>query len=642
MNRSGVLIASLIFLCCIFFSIKTAAGQVAIDSDHYNKDSLLTETRMTRFSLEKLLAETRNQLAQFESKKAAFETDFTNFINQVHIFRFNLRQKLAYLQRVQEQLTGFNPTDTLTYSRSYWQEFTENLRREFDSAKWNLGEETGDSFKKISSGLDKLIDLLNVKALRHPMVKDAITNLLQFVLKNPLEPSMMADASNGVTQLREALSGTTWEPRILTAAKGSILGVKSILTKINEPLEVIETDMLEVNEKMAKLSQLLDHRLAKLDTLIGSAQVIERNLHSIEAFDPTEVRQQLIFLRNQNQFIDYEHRVLKSFNGTIESAIKTGDWKAILRAIARQDPNFGELNLEKNAYILFVGASEVNRHFLIHERNHRPSDYLYAIKNMTAIWLEDNKYETYEIDMSIELLQSEFELTFGQFKSIFEARKRGEALVTEPTLFFYGMKKISDISSPAKINLSMRRELIDETGEAPILAEVVETNDVFSTSYKIHERSLAHISVGLAAGFVKKSNFVISGNQLKVSQSGDKELDQQLYALFNFHLGARDVDRFERYPFLSPGKLMLQAGIGVSKNPLDRLYLGFGYRFARDVQLDVLYYWRRKPDPSQSVSLDDAASLVDAKHKFDRVYQSGNFAIGLSFYPRRLFGFLGI
>ena len=642
MNRFGFKLFVSMCVICIFFSTKGLVGQGRNDISSSPKDALISEASHTKTSLEKMLADTRKQISQMETWKAAFEKNFNDVLNLIHVFRFNLRQKIAYLQQIQEQMTGFNTGDTLTYSITYWEEFTEQLKTEFNSDEWNVPDETGEDFRKINNGLDKLIETLNLKALRHPLVKDVVTNLIDFVLKKPLDPTMMVEASNGVAQLREALSGTSWEPRIFNTVKGSILSIRNVLTKIERPLETIEVSMIELNEKIAIVSRLLDHRLAKLDMLVGSIQVIARNLRSLTVFDPTEVRQQLIFLRNQNQFLDYEHRVLKSYNGEIEKAIKTKNWITILRAISRQDPDFGELNLEKNAFVLFVGANEVNRHFLLHEENAIPSNYLYAIKSLSTIWLEDNPWETYEIDMSIEVLQSEFEITFGQFKTIMEARKRGDEIQPEPTLFFYGMKKISDISSPAKINLAMRRKLLQESDESTIVTEVEEINDVFKTSYKIHERSLAHVSVGLGAGFVKKSNFILDGTQLKVSKSGDKELDQNLYALVNFHLGARDIDRFNRYPFLSFRKLMLQGGLSVSKNPLNRLYLGLGYRVLKDVQLDVLYYWRRVPDSSQSVSLDGPASLNDAKKSFEKVYQAGNFAIGLSFYPQRLYGLLGL
>ncbi|MDZ7344214.1 MAG: hypothetical protein ONA90_06830, partial [candidate division KSB1 bacterium] len=165
--------------------------------------------------------------------------------------------------------------------------------------------------------------------------------------------------------------------------------------------------------------------------------------------------------------------------------------------------------------------------------------------------------------------------------------------------------------------------------------------EVFKTRYTIHAKSRAHLSFGLAAGLVERADFVVAGNRLKISTREKKELDQQFYALVNLHLGGHDLDRFHRYRALSFRKFMLQGGLGLSSHPLDKLYAGLGYRLAVAVQIDLLHFWSREPNREQTVSLDNAASIEEAKNKFEKTYYAGNFAVGLSFYPRRLFGFLG-
>ena len=158
----------------------------------------------------------------------------------------------------------------------------------------------------------------------------------------------------------------------------------------------------------------------------------------------------------------------------------------------------------------------------------------------------------------------------------------------------------------------------------------------------MHEESWAHVSVGLAAGYAERANFVVENNALALTPEGENELDEHLYALLNIHLGARDIDRFNAYPFFHPGKLMLQGGIEISRNPLDRLYLGLGYRLFKQIQLDLLYFWERQPRRDQRVDLADRPSLDDAKDAFDRRYRAGNLAVGISFYPAWLFGLLGV
>lgn len=642
MDKLRSCIALAITLIWIISGTAAGAREEKESASTTERDTLLAESGKTKKSLADDLIATRTQMAELEAQRIAFMKDFQNVFDHLHLYRANLRQRLLLVQLIYQQWTGYSEKDTLTYSQAYWQNLGEDLKKQMESSSWQFPDGGGEELGRLTGELNSSIDLLNTKMLQHPMMKSIVTALINLLLKQPLDPAMTIDASAAVGKLRQALSGTKWEPSIFKGIKNSLAGIEKSLTKIDDPLASLEEYMTVLNQRLTLLSSMLEHRLTKLDTLLGSVQVLEKNIHSLHDFNPAEVRQQLIFLRNQNRFLDYEHRVLKSYNGVIESAIQARDCKAILEAIFCQDPEAGKIDLEKNGYLIFIGAGGVNLPFLIHEENHAPSDYLYAIDSLYAIWLEDNPWETYDITLSVELLQSEFELTFGQFKTVLEARRRGEEQKPEPTLFFYGMKRLSDISSPSRINLSIKRNVLQPVDIGAPVTQVIETSDVFSTSYIVHEKSLVHMSVGIAAGYVKKSNFKIAGNQLAMSESGDKELDQHLYALLNFHLGGRDIDRFQQQKFLSLQKLMLQAGLGVSQNPLDRIYLGLGYRIQKELQLDLLYYWRRGPKLSQSVSLDDVATIEDAKKKFDEVYQKGHVAFGLSFYPQRLFGFLGL
>lgn len=119
-------------------------------------------------------------------------------------------------------------------------------------------------------------------------------------------------------------------------------------------------------------------------------------------------------------------------------------------------------------------------------------------------------------------------------------------------------------------------------------------------------------------------------------------MHDDLYVLLNFHPLGQDIDRFNKYRLLDFKKMMLQTGLAISKNPLNRLYLGLGYRLFKEVQLDFLYFWMRYPDTDQIVTLADFASVDDGKKKFKQVYDEGHWAIGVSFYPRRVLGFLGL
>ena len=614
-------------------------AQPVLSADEDVKKDVANEARATGVSIRSLLSETRKEIAQIDSFKSLFVRDLNVLTHQVHEFRSNLAHRKAFLDQIHRSFIRYNPNDTLTYSMAYWRDLSAELKQEVDSEEWTPDTQAWD---ELMSRVDRFTGRLNHGGTSARLIKDAVVALLKFTMAEPLDPVMITNVQDGIGSLRDALSGTEWEPRILPGVRNTVLTLRSAVQKLEGVLVSLESAMVNIKSRINEADKVLARRLEKLDGILNSFQVIEGNLHSIEDFDPTELRQQFIFLRNQNRFIDYPHRVLKSFNNSVEDAISGKNWREILDIIAAQDPDFGVVDLSKNAVVIFVGAGEINRHYLIFEERGAASSYLYDIDSFTAIWLEDNSREMYEIDMSIELLQSEFEQTFGQFRQIWEAKMRGDNISQEPTLYFYGMKRIDKISSPAKINLSMRRILMEKNEREGGFDRIEEINDVFRASYVTHEKSYLHVSVGLSAGFAKKSNFVLDGNALKISQSGDRTLDQHLYALVNYHLGARDVDRFEQYPIFSLQKFMMQAGIGISKHPLDRIYAGLGYRIMRDVQLDMLVYWSRREDPDQVVTVGDAATIQDAKSRFDKKYDGGHLAIGLSFYPQKIFGLLGL
>lgn len=134
---------------------------------------------------------------------------------------------------------------------------------------------------------------------------------------------------------------------------------------------------------------------------------------------------------------------------------------------------------------------------------------MFAIRSLYAIWLEDNPFEKYEIEMSVEVLQSEFELTFGQYRELADAIKGGPTIATDPTIYYYGMKKIDKISDPANIKVRMLRTYSDVAGDILSPTEVVETNEVFKSSYKIHEKSYWHVSAGVGVSYFEPDNFTI-------------------------------------------------------------------------------------------------------------------------------------
>jgi hypothetical protein len=614
-------------------------AQPVHSADENVKKDIASEAKITGASIRSLLSETRREIARIDTFKSQFVSDLNLLTHQVAEYRSNLAHRKAFLDQIHRSFIRYNPGDTLTYSMEYWRNVTTGLKEEINTEAWTPDAQAWDD---LAMRIDRFSGRLNHGGMKTRLVKEAVVALLKLSMAEPLDPAMISNVQDGIGSLRDVLSGTGWEPRILPGVRNTVLQLRSAVQKMANVLESLESGMLKINSQVNEADKVLSRRLEKLDGILNSFQVIESNLHSIEDYNPTEMRQQFIFLRNQNRFIDYPHSVLKSFNNSVEDAISGKNWREVLDIIAAQDPDFGAVDLTQNAVVLFVGAGEINRHYLIFEERGTASSYLYNIDSFTAVWLEDNTREIYEIDMSIELLQSEFEQTFGQFRQIWEAKTRGDDIPPEPTLYFYGMKRIDNVSSPAKINLSMRRIVMEKNEREGGFDRVEEINDVFRANYVIHEKSYLHVSVGLSAGFVKKSNFALDGNALRISHSGDRELDQHLYALVNYHLGARDVDRFEQYPMFSLQKFMVQAGIGISKHPLDRIYAGLGYRFMRDVQLDLLVYWTRREDPDQVVIVGDAATIQDAKARFDKKYDGGHLAIGLSFYPQKIFGLLGL
>ena len=107
--------------------------------------------------------------------------------------------------------------------------------------------------------------------------------------------------------------------------------------------------------------------------------------------------------------------------------------------------------------MLYIGAGDLNEVVLLHEEKGQPSDYLYAIEDFYAIWFEDNPLETYRIELEVQVLESELEKTFAQFKRIYDARSKGDGTEPDPTFFYYGIKKAGSISDPARIDLSLQR-----------------------------------------------------------------------------------------------------------------------------------------------------------------------------------------
>lgn len=610
----------------------------AQDSLVVTKGSLVDEVNQARGQLESAMAGIRLQIAQVVHEKAVFQENVGNVLEYIRAFRFLLLQRRDFLKKAAEQLQKYDQTDTTAYARDYWQDFAGDLEQEFAKPEWRVDGPPNDDYTRIIKEYNDFIARLGNSAIKNPMLREVVVQVIQYAFTQPLDERQMNSILLDIASLRRVVSQVPWGEKVFNSLISGLPKIKNYLDLLDRHLGHLQSSVLAFHREAARISAQLDLRLVKLDTLIGSCQVIARNLHSLKDFDATQVRQQLIFLANQNQFIDYEQRVLQSFDGEIESVLSQYQWRAVLAAIARQDPDFGKLDLEKNAYLLYVGAGDLNQRFLLHEERGVPSDYLYAIHSLYAIWLEDNPEEKYQIDMSVELLQSEFELTLAQFKRVWEVRVKAAAAAPEPTLFYYGMKKIHNISSPARLNVAMRRVV---TNPEDSISAPIEFGEAFSASYKVHERSLAHISVGIGAGWVDPVHLVIEGGKLKISPRGDKALDEYMYALLNFHLGARDVDRFGQYRRFDWRKFMLQAGVAVSKNPLDKVGVGLGYRLFREVQIDFLYFWLRQPKRSQEVALDGAASVEDAKKQFDKVYRADNFSIGVGLHPQLILRLLG-
>ncbi len=633
--------------CVMFLLLVCSFGQAASPQSQepdssVAREAVFEEIKQTREAMESILAATQAQLAQIDSARKAFQKNSGSMLEHVRALRFVLQQRQNALQRAQDLLVSYNDNDTASAAgRDYWKNFAENLQAELATPKWSEEKSPVDS-SRLDSLYRNALARVSEGLSKYPVLQKISLPLIKLVGK-PLTTAELANGLREVQALRGNLSRFRKGPELYKLIKKTVPAIKTSFQSFDKLLLPIETALVDFNAELGKVALRFEMRLAKTQALLNSLQVLAKNFRNLQSFQAAEVRQQLIFLRQQNQILDYEHRVLKSYHGEIEDALARRQWQIILAALAKQDPDFGSVDLEKNAYVIFIGANDLDERFLLHEERAQPSEYLYAIDDFCVLWLEDNPQETYRITVSVEVLQSEFELTFGQFKTLAEARaKGGEGVAPEPTLFFYGMKKVKKISDPARINIGMQRVLTTAPGTSDTPPEVQDLNEVFQASYKVHEKSFWHVSVGLAAGFVKPSNFTVAGRQLKASVKGNSELDEHLYALLNYHPFGHDIDRFGRYREWDYRKLMVQAGLNVSKDPLNRLYIGLGYRAFKEVHLDVLHYWWRQPRRNQTVALEDAASLDDAKQAFDQVYRGGNFAVGLSFYPKRIFGFLGL
>lgn len=623
------------FLICSSHLTATLARQQEPDSSTVPHASLSDEIALIKISLETSLTENLAEIERIEQAKDFFHQRVGNLPIKIRAFRPHLQERQSFLQKHDEILAAYDPNDTLALTQSYWQYFTKNLGLAFSAEKWQYEGKIrpqrllSEDYEELVSQYNNFISRLDPDAIHHPLLSEMVLGLINDAGANPFETKDLADGFAQTAKMREVLLQEPWGPEKYNSIKPAILSVRNIFDKAGQQLSRIEALITEFYRQEERIAAQLERRLDKIDALRSSVGRIENNLRHRKKVDSTQVRQQLAFIETQKQFIDYEHRVLKSY-GEIEKAISENNWKAILAVIAGQDPDFGQLDVGKNGYVLYIGAQDRNLGLLVHEERGASSDYLLAPHSFFVIWLEDNPLEKYQINLSVQKLPSELETTLGIIRKEWKRVAKRREIAVAPTFFYYDVKKLSRVPNPAQINLTLHRL---ETEALALPPGGAESNEAYKAGFKVHEKSLAHFSVGLAAAFFEPPIFVTEGNTLKINSKGKRELDQHLHALFNFHLGARDIDRFSRYRVFDYRKFMLQAGVGIAKNPLDRLYVGIGYRLFKAAQIDFLYLWLSEQDRSQAVSLEGVASLEEAKKKFDKAYR-GNFAIGVSFQPQ--------
>lgn len=335
LNKASRFFGILFITFCLSISF-SIASEPAMLAKSTAKDSLEKEAAMTRITLENVLSEARANFQKLNEYRGLYQAKIDTLIQLIHVFRFPIKVRYEYFEKISRLMgSGANTKQMSQYPKEYWENLVHELKAEFFKDQWKMSGDPNEKYNQIMTKLNTLFIKLSEKSPVNSKITEAVMKFLDVSIASELQPGQMIMIQDKLAALTKLLSGYSgWGSDVNQQLTGLVNDLRTAYLILDSNLKTLEESLFNINQEIHIFSDLLEKRLTKLDTLFGALQVIEKNFHRLEEFNPTDIRNHLIFIRNQNLTIEAEHRVLKSFAGKIETAVIKHDCKTILTEIS--------------------------------------------------------------------------------------------------------------------------------------------------------------------------------------------------------------------------------------------------------------------------------------------------------------------
>ncbi len=242
-----------------------------------------------------------------------------------------------------------------------------------------------------------------------------------------------------------------------------------------------------------------------------------------------------------------------------------------------------------------------------------------------------------------------------EIKKLNEQKAKLEVSLAELT-----RKVLNPIALPEAINFE---KLDEDLSAIPITFMVLNTDEFRAPatirvqgaeikeelSYEIHERNKFAVTVGVAANMLNERLFQPNDQktELDISAKDTQTLKSSLFALLDYCPAGRVLERMNfvldkdpGVPVMSPQRFSLVGGVKLSKDPLEKIYMGIGYALSRGTRLTAGFLYARVP-VEKTVAITPTTSLDYLRDNADREYKPYWF-FGVTVTPGSMIKTLGL
>lgn len=294
----------------------------------------------------------------------------------------------------------------------------------------------------------------------------------------------------------------------------------------------------------------------------------EENIH---LKNPVKTRDDRIML------VDESIKILKNELAALES----GEMRKN-EILGRRSIKSEIANLKKERHKLerwFFEKEEKIHSYVLHKKKNKWSTYLFGTRKFLIVLLGGQKDLAFT-NMRAEGRDSVFK------KSFISLDKR---LISEGTYTVEG-GKIETLPLFSKMFVCRFVELNPVYIRPPCAIHLTidaAGNNKRSFEFSVREKNVIQFKIGLAASHLKEIR-IIEDNQGSPNENYDYELKGNLFFMLDFHF-ARDMERF-RPRFYKPWENFVKrfgvfAGLKLSVDPLEAVFLGVSFALSKDINL---------------------------------------------------------